>query len=125
MPNTPSSWSASDLMDSDKKNLYWRNQRGHLCEVIAAETLIRDGYWVYSTTMLGPIALIAVKSAPPEIRLFDVKAENRRMQKGYMRRIDRTRTPAQKALGVQLVYVDSKTGSVHFSAHKDDEPDQD
>ena len=77
MPNTRSSWSASGLTDS-VKNLNWRNARGHLCEVICAETLIRQGYWVYSTTMLGPVDLVAIRSDPMEVRLLDVKSERTR-----------------------------------------------
>ena len=112
-------------MTDSVKNMNWRNARGHLCEVICAETLIRQGYWVYSTTMMGPVDLVAIKSDPPEVRLIDVKSERKRMLAGYVRRISRLRTASQKALGVQLVYVDPEAGTCHFSEHKDGEPDKD
>lgn len=111
-------------MTDSVKNMDWRNARGHLCEVICAETLIRQGYWVYSTTMLGPVDLVAIRSDPMEVRLLDVKSERTRLLAGYQRRITRLRTPTQKKLGVQLVYVDADAGTVHFSEHRDGKSDK-
>jgi len=86
--------------------------------VIAAEALVRKGYWVFSTTMMGPVDLIAIRADPPEVRLIDVKSDRYRLVKGVMRRIHRLRTPSQKKLGVQLVYVDPDKGTTFFSTHK-------
>jgi len=84
---------------------------------MAAQQLIQDGYWVFTTTMLGPVDIVAIRGNPPEVRLFDVKASS------VKRRKHRLRTKTQKALGVQLIYVNPEKEEIYFPYHRDaDEP---
>ena len=101
------------------RNIDWRNQRGHLCESMAIQQLITDGYWVFTTTMLGPVDIVAIRGDPPEVRLFDVKSSSQRFHRGKKARIHRNRSSTQKVLGVQLIYVNPEIEEVFFSDHRD------
>lgn len=87
--------------------------------------LVAEGYWVFTTTMLGPVDIVAIRGDPPEVRLFDVKTMTK--QQRDRRFVHRVRSKTQKILGVQLIYVDTESGEVVFGNHVDDndEPDTD
>ena len=93
---------------------------GALCEAIVRRKLISDGYWVFGTTMGGPVDLIAIKGDPAEIKLIDVKHDYftaRKAGRARTKRRHRARSETQKRLNVQIVYVEVETETVYCPTH--------
>lgn len=97
-------------------------RRGLQAELIVANHLISEGYWIF--TSLGqnaPCDLVAIKAIPFEITLYDVKVLTIRKTALKNRKtlspINRVRTATQKCLNVRLVTVDLDTEEITFTNH--------
>lgn len=91
-------------------------------EIIACLWLLAQGFLVFRPiTNTGPIDIVAV-SNKGRMYLFDVKTITRR--KNGRGEVDRPLTAVQKALGVDILYVDRDTGavSVRRRGRKDKRP---
>ena len=91
---------------------------GDVCEMIATEYFLRLGYWVFPAVQgSSPIDLVLVNKEG--VRLIQVKKEAQRVNPGrkIASRIHRARSGLQKALGVEMVYVDPDSRTVHVSDH--------
>ncbi len=83
-----------------------KNSDGKRCELIAANWLFAQECYVYAPLLeQGPVDLIAI-TATGHTLLFDVKKAGRRKNGSI---ISRLLTPAQRKLGVRLLYVDMET----------------
>lgn len=88
---------------------------GKRSELIAASYFISKGCHVYYQVMeQGPVDLVVLDKSG-EWHYFDVKTVSRRKDESI---ISRTLTDLQRQIGVQLVYVDLKTGEVHKYPHQ-------
>ena len=95
-----------------------RHIDGDVCEMIAAEHFLRLGYWVfYPSQSHSPIDLVIVNEEG--VQPIQVKKDAGRVNPGRNRsaRIYRKRTPLQKSLGVQFVYVNVDTRRVYLADH--------
>ena len=98
-----------------------RDQRhidGDLCELLAAEHFVGEGYWVFPASQgSSPIDLVAVNEHG--VRLLQVKKDGQRINPGRKTpvRIHRLRSEMQKHLGVEMVYVNPDTRSVNVTDH--------
>ena len=95
-----------------------RHVDGDVCELIAAEHFVREGYWVFMASQgASPIDLIAVNENGP--RLLQGKKDTTRINPGRKTpaRIHRLRSAIQKHLGVEMVYVDVDTREVFVTDH--------
>ena len=91
---------------------------GDVCEMIATEYFLRLGYWVFPAVQgSSPIDLVLVNKEG--VRLIQVKKEAKRVNPGrkIASRIHRARSDLQKALGVEMVYVDLDSRAVYVSDH--------
>ncbi len=91
---------------------------GDVCEMIATEYFLRLGYWVFPAVQgSSPIDLVLVNKEG--VRLIQVKKEAQRVNPGrkVASRIHRARSDLQKALGVEMVYVDPDSRAVYVSDH--------
>lgn len=97
------------------------NQRhidGDVCELICAEHFLRLGYWVFPAVQgSSPVDLVIINE--DGVRLIQVKKDAGRTNPGRNRsaRIHRIRTDLQKALGVEMVYVDPVERTVYVTDH--------
>ena len=92
---------------------------GDVCEMIATEYFLRLGYWVFPAVQgSSPIDLVIVNA--DGVRLIQVKKNASRVNPGrkIASRIHRGRSDLQKALGVEMVYVDLESRSVYVSDHE-------
>lgn len=95
-----------------------RHIDGDVCEIICIEHFLRLGYWVFpSLQPHSPIDLVIVNDAGT--RLIQVKKDAGRTNPGRNRsaRIHRVRSPVQKALGVEMVYVNPVNREVCVTDH--------
>ena len=98
-----------------------RDQRhidGDLCELLAAEHFVREGYWVVPASQgSSPIDLVAVNEHG--VRLLQFKKDSQRTNPGRSKpvRIHRLRSEIQKHLGVEMVYVNVDTRVVTVTDH--------
>ena len=93
-----------------------KQQLGQVCEAILHEHLLRLGWYVYRHYgAQAPADIIAINE-DGRVLLFDAKADGRRTLPGRKKptRISRVLTPAQRALGVRIAYVDHETRGVHI-----------
>ena len=102
--------------------MHSKNSSGAIAEEHVMIWCMNKGYYPFRAIMpVGPIDIVAINEVG-DTMLLDVKCLNRRVTPGAGRnvpqKIHRTRTPIQKALGVQLIYVDLETGDVHLVEHK-------
>ncbi len=91
-------------------------------EIIACLWLLKQGFLVFRPiTGVGPIDIVAV-SKKGRVYLFDVKSITKR--KNGRGEVDRPLTAVQKALGVEILYVNTETGavSVRRQGRKDKRP---
>ena len=95
-----------------------RHVDGDVAEAICAEYFIRKGYWVF-TTAQGSSAVDLVAVNKDGARLIQVKKDHLRINPGRSKpaRIHRVRSDLQKALGVEMVYVNVKTRKVFITDH--------
>ena len=97
------------------------NQRhidGDVCELICMEHFLRLGYWVFPAVQgSSPVDLVAINE--DGVRLIQVKKNAERTNPGRRRaaRIHRSRSDLQKALGVEMVYVDPIARTVFVTNH--------
>ena len=85
--------------------------KGDKAECIAAMWLWDQGYLVCrNMSQQGPVDLVAIKEH--EVILIDVKSECRRKRDGY--KINRSLTPIQKVLGVNILNVNVETGECTY-----------
>ena len=85
--------------------------KGDKAECIAAMWLWDQGYLVCrNMSQQGPVDLVAIKE--DDITLIDVKSECRRKRDGY--KINRSLTPIQKVLGVNILNVNVETGECTY-----------
>ena len=85
--------------------------KGDKAECIAAMWLWDQGYLVCrNMSQQGPVDLVAIKEN--DITLIDVKSECRRKRDGY--KINRSLTPVQKILGVNILNVNVETGECTY-----------
>jgi len=92
---------------------------GDVCEIVATEYFLRLGYWVFPAVQgSSPIDLVIVDA--DGARLIQVKKDASRVNPGrkIASRIHRRRSDLQKALGVEMVYVDPESRSVFVSNHQ-------
>ena len=92
---------------------------GDVCEMIATEYFLRLGYWVFPAVQgSSPIDLVIVNAEG--VRLIQVKKDASRVNPGrkVATRINRGRSDLQKALGVEMVYVNPESRSVFVSDHE-------
>ena len=95
-----------------------RHIDGDVCELICAEHFMRQGYWVFPAAQgSSPVDLVVVNE--DGVRLIQVKKNAERTNPGRHRtaRIHRVRTDLQKALGVEMVYVDPIERTVFVTDH--------
>lgn len=95
-----------------------RHIDGDVCELICAEHFMRQGYWVFPASQgSSPIDLVIVNE--DGARLLQVKKDAGRTNPGRNRsaRIHRIRSELQKALGVEMVYVDPVERTVSVTDH--------
>ena len=95
-----------------------RHIDGDVCELICAEHFMRQGYWVFPASQgSSPIDLVIVNE--DGARLLQVKKDAGRTNPGRNRsaRIHRIRSELQKALGVEMVYVDPVERTVFVTDH--------
>jgi len=86
---------------------------GAAAEHTAASALLRDGWWIGEVRVMAPFDFIAVRrtkgvglrQARIEVRLVDVK-------KVAPSAKTKAKTPIQRLLGVEIVYVNFETGGV-------------
>ena len=77
---------------------------------------VDKGYFVYNeTNNTGPVDLVAIHPETLEKKLVEVKSmsfrsKNTKWRPGSM--INRSLTPLQKSLGVELVYYNIETGDI-------------
>lgn len=91
---------------------------GDVCELICAEHFLRLGYWVFPAVQgSSPVDLVIINE--DGVRLIQVKKDAERRNPGRKRsaRIHRIRTDLQKALGVEMVYVDPVERTVYVTDH--------
>jgi len=96
-----------------------RHVDGDLCELLAAEHFVREGYWVFPASRgSSPIDLVAVNERG--VRLLQVKKDGQRTSPGRSKpdRIHRTRSDLQKQLGGKMVYVNVDTREVTVTDHE-------
>ena len=85
--------------------------KGYKAEYIAAMWLWDQGYLVCKNmSQQGPVDLVAIRET--EVVLIDVKSECRRKRDGY--KINRSLTPIQKELGVNILNVNVETGECTY-----------
>ena len=85
--------------------------KGDKAEYIAAMWLWDQGYLVCrNMSQQGAVDLVAIKEY--EVILIDVKSECRRKRDGS--KINRSLTPLQKNLGVNILNVDVETGECTY-----------
>jgi Holliday junction resolvase-like predicted endonuclease len=85
--------------------------KGDKAEYIAAMWLWDQGYLVCKNmSQQGPVDLVAIRET--EVVLIDVKSECRRKRDGY--KINRSLTPIQKELGVNILNVNVETGECAY-----------
>ena len=92
---------------------------GDVCEMIATEYFLRLGYWVFPAVQgSSPIDLVIVDA--DGVRLIQVKKDASRINPGrkIASRIHRGRSDLQKALDVEMIYVDPNSRSVFVSNHE-------
>jgi hypothetical protein len=92
---------------------------GDVCEMIATEYFLRLGYWVFPAVQgSSPVDLVIVNA--DGVRLIQVKKNASRVNPGrkIASRIHSGRSDLQKALGVEMVYVDLESRSVFVSDHE-------
>jgi hypothetical protein len=91
---------------------------GDVCEMIATEYFLRLGYWVFPAVQgSSPVDLVIVNA--DGVRLIQVKKDASRVNPGrkIASRIHRGRSDVQKALGVEMVYVNPDSRDVFVSGH--------
>ena len=85
--------------------------KGDKAEYMAAMWLWDQGYLVCKNmSQQGPVDIVAIKEH--EVILIDVKSECRRKRVGY--KINRSLTPVQKELGVNILNVNTETGECTY-----------
>ena len=85
--------------------------KGDKAEYMAAMWLWDQGYLVWKNmSQQGPVDIVAIKEH--EVILIDVKSECRRKRDGY--KINRSLTPVQKELGVNILNVNTETGECTY-----------
>tara|TARA_R110000796_G_scaffold43828_2_gene107460 strand:- start:453 stop:758 length:306 start_codon:yes stop_codon:yes gene_type:complete len=84
-----------------------KQQKGIRNELLAAiEFLSRPcNHVYYDLGGKGPCDLVVINSKTGTIDLYDVKTHSERMDKGKMRRINRTKNKSAKNLAVKIIYV--------------------
>lgn len=95
---------------------------GDVCEMIATEYFLRLGYWVFPAVQgSSPIDLVIVDA--DGVRLIQVKKDASRINPGrkIASRIHRARSDLQKALGVEMVYINPDSRDVFVSKHQNHE----
>ena len=92
--------------------MYHQHKVGVRAELIAAKHLVEKGYYVFPVFgARGPIDLIALKVRPFKMYFLDVKMKRQDKRHGW---VQRSLSPAQKKLGVQLCVVDMVTRRVRI-----------
>ena len=95
-----------------------RHLIGALAEIMAAEILTRNGFYVFvPLRKTGPVDLFAIHPDGRELKL-DIKTDRSRKPAGNRKkptRIHRARTDTQKELGVIMAYVDIEKRTLHIS----------
>ena len=92
-----------------------KNADGKRCELLAANWLFSQGYYVYSPLLeQGPVDLVSI-SPDGEVLLFDVKKVARR-DNGTI--VSRRLTDDQRKLGVKLIYVDMEQNVCGLYTHQ-------
>ena len=85
--------------------------KGDVAEHIASIWLLEQGYLVCkNVSQHGAVDLVAIKEY--ELILIDVKSECRRKRDGY--KINRSLTPLQQTLGVNILNVNVETGECEY-----------
>jgi hypothetical protein len=86
----------------------YRHQLGAYAETIAAQILIKNGFYVFiPLRKTGPVDIFAIHEDGRQLKL-DIKAESWRKPSALRptrTRIYRSLSPVQKRLGVQIGYV--------------------
>lgn len=96
---------------SGKRELYGTQRKGLLAELIAAQWLVKQGFWTFTPLgQQGPIDIIAI-SKTGTVLYFDVKTLSRRKD-GTV--VSRSRNDFQKVVDLQVLYVDLDNGAVYL-----------
>ena len=84
-----------------------KQQKGIRNELLAAIEFLDKpfNHVYYDLGGKGPCDLVVINSADGTVDLYDVKTHSERMQKGKMRRINRTKNKSAKNLDVKILYV--------------------
>ena len=87
-------------------------KKGVSSKLAVMRQFTEDGYYVYNeTNNTGPVDFVAINSDSGKVRLIEVKTMSFRRkgpQKNVM--INRSLSPVQKSLGVEMVYFNLDTG---------------
>ncbi|MDG1415957.1 MAG: hypothetical protein P8R39_11435 [Alphaproteobacteria bacterium] len=101
--------------------MHSQNANGAMAEERVMIWCIERGYYPFRAVMpVGPIDIIAINELG-DTMLLDVKCLNRRKlpkRTKIPQTISRPRTKLQKALGVNIIYVELATGEVHLVRHQ-------
>ena len=97
--------------------MHSKNSSGAIAEEHVMIWCMNKGYYPFRAIMpVGPIDIVAINEVG-DTMLLDVKCLNRRLLHGKLHTISRPRSDLQKALGVNIVYVDIQTGDIHLVDH--------
>jgi Holliday junction resolvase-like predicted endonuclease len=98
--------------------MHSKNKSGSIAEEHVMIWCMNKGYYPFRAIMpVGPIDIVAINECGDTL-LLDVKCHNRRLLNGKLHTISRSRSPIQKALGVNIIYVDLQSGDIHLVDHQ-------
>ena len=91
------------------------HKKGAISKIAVMKKFATDGYHIYNEmSNTGPVDFVAIHPKTKHVRLIDVKTMSFRSSTAKQPNtfISRVLSPAQKNLGVKIVYYNIETGDI-------------